>query len=219
MPITKLTSAAIDFSAGTISVGSGNADPYGGKLSVSETGQATAFFWNQGVGSGHVGIGTGSANLKLYNTYATGLLSGGRGIDIDVDGRVLMPYQPVASVSYGGGDIAATAIISLNNTPIVQGGMTVASNRITVPVTGTYIVGYHHLGTSTGCQIEIRRNGAAINSGAGARTQINPASNHGNGSVQNPVAMNANDYFEFYVVNSTLHGNAGYNRMYAYLIA
>lgn len=156
----------------------------------------------------------GSFGQGSHNFYTENLLR----MKIDGSGRITMPYQPVASVSYGGGDVSATNIIPLNTTPIVRGGMTISSNRITVPVAGTYMVGYHHLGTNTGCQIQIRLNGSAINSGSGASTQINPAANHGNGSVQNPVAMSASDYIEFYVINNTVHGNSGYNRMYVYLL-
>jgi hypothetical protein len=133
-------------------------------------------------------------------------------------GHVTIPNQPVASVSYSGGDIAATAIIPLNAGAITRGGMTIASNRITVPVAGTYIIGFHHLGTNLNCQLQIRVNGASINSNWGANTQINPASAHGNGSVQNPVALGANDFIEFFVINATVHGNGNYNRMYAYLL-
>jgi hypothetical protein len=133
-------------------------------------------------------------------------------------GHVTIPNQPVASVSYSGGDISAVNIIPLNSGAITRGGMTIASNRITVPVAGTYIIGFHHLGTVNNCQLQIRVNGAAINGGSGANTQINPAAAHGNGSVQNPVALAANDFIEFFVINTTVHGNASYNRMYAYLL-
>ena len=137
---------------------------------------------------------------------------------IDGNGRITTPFQPVASVSYSGGDISSTNIIPLNFGPITRGGMTISSNRITVPIAGTYIVGFHHLGTSNNCQIQIRANGSAINSNFGANTQINPAAAHGNGSVQNPVALAANDFIEFFVINSTVHGNGNYNRMYVYLL-
>jgi hypothetical protein len=160
-----------------------------------------------------LGYGTSTnSSLLVLN------VDGDQKFRVDTTGRLRMPYQPVASVSYGGGDISATNIIPLNTTPIVRGGMAISSNRITVPVAGTYLVGYHHLATNTGCQIQIRVNGTSINSGSGASTQIHPNGNHGNGSVQNPVAMNASDYIEFFVINSTVHGNSGYNRMYAFLL-
>jgi hypothetical protein len=138
---------------------------------------------------------------------------------IDSSGRLAVANQPIASVSYGGTDIAATNIIQLNNRPITRGGMVIANNRITVPVSGVYIVGYHHLATSNGCQVSIRVNGVDINGGGGSRTQGHAPTNHDNFSVQNPVYINANEYIEFYVINSTVHGNADYNRMYAYLVS
>lgn len=165
---------------------------------------------NNSAQKGHILVDTSSNMI-----FAPGITERMR---IDVDGRVTMPYQPVASVSYGGSDIGATNIIPLNTTPIVRGGMTISSNRITVPVTGTYFVGWHHLATNTGTQIQIRVNGTSINSGAGSNTQMHPNGTHGNGSVQATVAMNANDYIEFFVINQNVHGNSSFNRMYAFLL-
>jgi len=160
----------------------------------------------------------GHANTSSYNFRLGGSGGGNNVLVIDSSGRVTMPYQPCASVSYGGGDITSTTVISLNNNPITRGGITISSNRFTVPVGGTYVVGYHHLATNTGTQIAIRKNGADINSGAGAYTQINPGAAHGNGSVQNLVALSTSDYIEFVVTGGVCHGNSNYNRMYIYLL-
>jgi hypothetical protein len=135
-------------------------------------------------------------------------------VRIDASGRVTTPYQPAASVSYSGGDISAT-IVPLNSGPDTRGGVTISSNRITVPTTGYYVIGYHHLATTTGTQIQIRRNGSEI---TGGTTQANPASAHGNFSAQNVQSLTAGDYIEFHVISNTLHGNAAYNRMYLYLL-
>lgn len=130
-------------------------------------------------------------------------------------GRVQIPGQPAASVSYSGGDLGPTNIIPLNNAPDTRGGVTIASNRITVPTTGYYVIGYHHLATSTGCQVQVRRNGTGI---AGGTTQAHPATSHGNFSTQHVQTLTAGDYIEFWQISNILHGNASYNRMYLYLL-
>jgi hypothetical protein len=130
-------------------------------------------------------------------------------------GNVTMPGQPAASASYSGADITATALIPLNGGAIARGGITISGNRFTVPVAGTYFVGYHHLATAT-AQITMWKNGGAI--GSGALTQAHPTSAHDNFSSQNLVALSASDYIEFNVNLGTIHGNASYNRMYIYLL-
>ena len=213
--------------------------------SAADAGNALRYFdiynTNTGANAGSIlrlitsnAAGSGTATGELLK-YKSGLLAivntepsatantafyvaGSERLRIDSSGRVTMPYQPCASVSYGGGDITSTTVISLNNNPITRGGITISSNRFTVPVGGTYVVGYHHLATNTGTQIAIRKNGADINSGAGAYTQINPGAAHGNGSVQNLVALSTSDYIEFVVTGGVCHGNSNYNRMYIYLL-
>ena len=165
--------------------------------------------------------GPDSSNYAAWEIYrATAAGSPILTMKLDSSGRVTMPYQPAASVSYSGADVPTGNIIPLTTTPIVRGGMSISSNRITVPVGGTYVVGYHHLATSNGVQVVTRVNGAPINSGAGACTQGHAASPHHNFSVQNLVNLVAGDYIEFWCVGGSgpVHGNSGYNRMYLYLL-
>jgi len=130
-------------------------------------------------------------------------------------GHVLMPFQPVAAVSYSGSDISPTTVIPLNSGGFTRGAMTTSSDRITVPVAGAYFVGFHHLGATSGAQIQIRVNGSAV---AGGQTQEASGGND-NVSAQDILNLSANDYIEFAVVsNGSIHGNANFNRMYAYLI-
>jgi len=135
-------------------------------------------------------------------------------LNIDSSGRIRMPLQPNASVCYSGGDISSV-IVPLNSSPDTRGGVTIASNRITVQTTGYYVIGYHHLATVTGTQVQVRVNGAGI---AGNVTQANPAAAHGNFSMQIITSLVSGDYVEFFVISGTLHGNASYNRMYLYLL-
>ena len=126
-----------------------------------------------------------------------------------------MPNQPVAAVSYSGSDISPTTVIPLNSGGFTRGAMTTSSDRITVPVAGAYFVGFHHLGNSSGAQIAIRINGAAV---AGGQTQEASGSND-NFSAHDILNLSANDYIDFVVQSSgSVHGNANFNRMYAFLI-
>ena len=187
----------------------------GGVRSTATTGD-TASRWNISRNTS-----TGQAAKDWFvtcntsdGTFAIHEGSVGDSLIITPSGRVRIPGQPAASVSYSGGDISAT-IVPLNSSPDTRGGVTIASNRITVPTTGYYVIGYHHLATTIGTQPQIRRNGSVIDGGT---TQANPASSHGNFSVQNVQSLTAGDYIEFHIISGTLHGNASYNRMYIYLL-
>jgi hypothetical protein len=61
---------------------------YNSKFIIQNSGNTSLMLWNSGVGSGHIGIAAASPNFKIYNTYATGLLASGNGIDIDQNGNV-----------------------------------------------------------------------------------------------------------------------------------
>ena len=80
---------------GAVTIGDSGASGYGGRLSVTSpvANQASIFIWSAGLGSGQLGIATGSSNLKLYNTYSDGTLANGKGIDIDSSGRFLLGTQ------------------------------------------------------------------------------------------------------------------------------
>lgn len=134
---------------------------------------------------------------------------------IDSSGRVTMPYQPFARASYSGGNLGATNIVPLNAYAVTRGGMTIASNRITVPVTGAYFVGFHHLSNSGGVQIRVLKNGVTQ---GGSYTQELDGNNI-NFSAQQIIECSANDYLEFQTFSAGLvHGNADYNSMWAFLL-
>jgi len=75
---------------GAVNIGGTTTGVYSEKLmiqSASST-QASLMVLNPGIGSAQIGISAASPNLKIYNTYSTGTLSGGAGIDIDSSGGV-----------------------------------------------------------------------------------------------------------------------------------
>jgi hypothetical protein len=148
----------------------------------------------------HFVVGSGNATTKMK---------------IDSSGRVTMPFQPYARSS-SSSLVSATNAIPLNANNLNRGGLTISGNRFTVPISGAYVVGYHHLGNSGSgsCQVEIRVNNNPI---AGTRTQDTNSSNDSFGT-QTVVELSANDYVEFWVVLGTVHNNSGYNQMWIWLL-
>jgi len=83
--------------------------------------------WNSGIGSGHLGVGAGSSNIKLYNTYTSGTLATGVGIDIGTTGNVGIntpsPGYKLEVTATGGG--LDTAVASQGD---IGGGIAITSN-------------------------------------------------------------------------------------------
>ena len=84
--MTLSANGALGIGVGATGAGS----TYGEKLLIAGAGgtQASMMFWNAGQGSGQIGVPASGSNLKIYNTYSTGTLTGGVGIDIDQNGNV-----------------------------------------------------------------------------------------------------------------------------------
>lgn len=148
----------------------------------------------------------GAGEFGFYNT--TNLR-----FHIDASGRITIPNQPYAQAS---SNAVATSQIALNTNTASRGGLSIGSNRMTVPVAGAYVIGYQHLGNSGSgsCQVEIRVNGSSV---SGSASQDTASANDGFGS-QVVKYLNANDYIEFWCIQGATHGNPGYNSMWAYLL-
>ena len=134
---------------------------------------------------------------------------------IDSAGRVTMPYQPFAQAS---SNTAASGKIPLNAYVGQRGGLSVDTTnaRMNIPVSGAYVIGYHHLGNqgSGACQVVIRLNGTDV---GGSRIQDSDSTND-NFGTQIIRTLAAGDYIEFWTIQGATHGNPDYNSMYAYLI-
>jgi hypothetical protein len=151
MPITRIDGPALgDALTGVVTLGGTDASAYGGRLNVTNGGQATAFFWNFGIGSGHIGVGAGSSNIKIYNTYADGLLANGKGVDIDTQGRVTVANQPYAYARCGTVQstynfaAGTTHIMQYNSAPVnIGSAWNTSTYRFTAPAAGRYFVYAH----------------------------------------------------------------------------
>jgi hypothetical protein len=161
---------------GDVTIGPLNPAAYGGKLSVTNAGQASMFLWNAGIGSGHVGFTAGSSNLKLYNTYATGIMADGKGIDIDIQGRVIFPNQPRAVVTFSGTFSSKTyaaneqVIADLQNSNNTAGFYSTTTGLWTCPVAGWYMASAQlcmNPATTQSNRLVLRRNGADYNAAVG----------------------------------------------------
>ena len=91
-PITLYTADTermrIDSSGNVIA---GGTSTYGARLGVIGTASGSNNYiqiTNPGIGTGTIGLTASSGNFKLYNSYASGTLTSGSGIDIDTSGNV-----------------------------------------------------------------------------------------------------------------------------------
>jgi len=165
-----------------------------------------------------------ASTLKVDTIAHTG---GTSAITIDSSGVVSQPNTilPAACFHYGGGDIVAAAIIPLNVQTVLQGGMTMSSNAITLPQTGLYKIGFYHLANTASSngnvhtRIEIRINGATNSiMPHGWTQQHKPTANNGSFTFHTIASLSANNTVDFYCAGGAVHGNSDYNSMYVYKI-
>jgi hypothetical protein len=137
---------------------------------------------------------------------------------IDSSGRMTLPYQP-AFHAYGNSTWTSPNYLIYPSTNFNVGGHYNTSNgRFTAPVTGTYMFGWTHIGSTnnTVYRYYARVNGSNI-SGSEYGT---------NGMYTIPWKMNAGDYFQVYFQsddNSSMHGGSAsttndYPRFWGYLL-
>lgn len=117
---------------------------------------------------------------------------------IDSAGRVTMPYQPAAFGKFTAITSTATNYVVGISDVTSRGGMVVSSNRITVPVSGYYLVYANQLISTSGSNyLHIRVNGAT-----NTYAYVN-VDNTEDEAVQAIVSLSANDYIDFYMTNTS----------------
>jgi hypothetical protein len=208
MPITRIDGSGLGNAlTGVLTLGTADASPYGGRFNITNSGQASAFFWNLGIGSGHVGFTAASSNLKIYNTYNDGLMPNGLGIDIDIGGRIITPNQPAfwargsADVSRSGAQTEVKLVCNVLISSSNRGShYNTSTARFTAPVAGYYafyISSATTTPTSSGPALILYRNGSgvvevALNYSGSSYTQF------GGMAV---LSANAGDFFEPFIAN------------------
>ena len=156
-----------------------------------------------------VNDGAGEVKLKAqddsgnnYWKYITFHTEGGSGtlerVRIDPQGRVTMPYQPAAFGRFTTITSPTTNYVVGLSDVTARGGMVVSSNRITVPVSGYYLVHAHQLiSTSSSNYFHIRINGTTDTY---AYVNVDDTEDE---AVQTIVNLSANDYIDFYMTNAS----------------
>ena len=139
---------------------------------------------------------------------------------IDSSGRVTQPALPAACFHYQGSDLTGAAAVPLNTQSVLQGGMSMSSNVITVPVTGLYKIGFYHLAASTSVYsvVFVRINGQTQGMPHSNQIQFRPPAGNDSFTFQTIASLSANDTVDFYVSSGVIHGNADYNSMFVYLL-
>jgi len=136
---------------------------------------------------------------------------------IDSSGRVSKPNLPYGQAS-SNAKTTATNVVNLNSHVVSGGGMNVdtSNNRIIVPVTGIYKIGFTELAdVAAYTEIIMRKNGSNI---SGGRTQTGTSHQYGGLAHNMVISLSANDYIDWYCQAGTTHNNNEYNNHYVYLI-
>lgn len=143
----------------------------------------------------------GTSGLTIANT--TGIVT-----------KSNLPYGQASSNA----KTTATTVVNLNSHVVSGGGMNVdtTNNRIIVPVTGIYQIGFTELAdVAAYTEIIMRKNGSNIN---GSRAQTGTSSQFGAFGSHMVISLTANDYIDWYCQAGTTHNNNQYNNHYVYLI-
>ena len=178
-----------DTMTGTLSV-------TGGRLRVGQTAGDYAQFGKDTGGNAFIDATQADADFGIYiNSTSTGY---NKKFGIDSAGRVTMPYQPAAFGRFTTITSPTTNYVVGLSDVTARGGMVVSSNRITVPVSGYYLVHAHQLiSTSSSNYFHIRINGTTDTY---AYVNVDDTEDE---AVQTIVNLSANDYIDFYMTNAS----------------
>ena len=226
---------AITVSGSNVGIGT---DSPSEELSVASNISATNLYVTSGGDTSSKGIsggfkhgGTNSKSLVITadpdnvggNTTMQFHVDATEAMRIDAAGRVTMPYQPIVncgisdhntSVAHAGAGISALYTTG-HPSVVVQGGMIVSSDRVTVPVAGKYLVSARQLNQSnTGEYFNIRLNGTAV--GYGYNSDTGPLHDI---TVDAIVSCAANDYIQISYNTATANRwESGHSNLMIHLI-
>ena len=122
--------------------------------------------------------------------------------------------QTKANASASGGN----AKIQLDFNHQSGGGLTIdqTNERMTAPVAGLYVIGFHQLtDVAAYTEVQIRVNGTVLD---GGRTQTGNSHQYGGLSALVVKTLSANDYVEWWCTGGVTHNNVGYNNHFMYLL-
>jgi len=154
------------------------------------------------------------SNLLVQNIKHT---NGTTAQTVDSSGRVLKPVIPFGQAS-SNAKTSSSNVVNLNSHVISGGGLTVdqSNNRMIVPVTGLYQIGFTELAdVAAYTEIVMRKNGSNI---SGGRAQTGTSHQYGELGHNMLISLSTDDYIDWYCVAGTTHNNTEYNNHYVYLI-
>jgi len=154
------------------------------------------------------------SNLLVQNIKHT---NGTTAQTVDSSGRVLKPVIPFGQAS-SNAKTSSSNVVNLNSHVLSGGGLTVdqSNNRMIVPVTGLYQIGFTELAdVAAYTEIVMRKNGSNISGGRGQTSNSHQYGEFGHNML---ISLNADDYIDWYCVAGTTHNNTEYNNHYVYLI-
>ena len=217
---TNGTNAVYIDSTQNVGIGTSTPNIYGAKLAIFSAASSVANIQitNPGIGTGTMGLSASSSNFKIYNSYATGTLAGGAGIDIDSSGNVgIGTSSPAAKLAV---DSTTTGLMATFNSTNANGGyITGYSSGTAVWDLGTAKQVFN-TGTSTDVGLTTRSGYLAFGTAATERARIDSSGNIGIGQSTNltsKLTVKNSITFDRYgdategLTLSTNSGNAVYN--------
>ena len=225
---TGITSTGItETSDGNVGIGTSSHYDASTKLTV-----AGRINTSNGTAIGSMNYGGGAVvNIGSLSNHPVQLMTNNTTrVVVDSDGRVTMPYQPMATF-YGTSVVTATeaAIISWLNSAHEQGGLTAntSTNRFTVPVAGKYFVAVNITMSATatndvgdGIYLNIKKNGSVYLAN-NAQAMFRFGSTSGEETLFNHsmiVSCSANDYVDFSFTSIGSTAVIQYGSAHIYLI-
>lgn len=156
---------------------------------------------------------TNITNAPVYNSNTTLSFrtSGTERMSIDASGRIFRPYQPICQL-YNTSSRPAGSAITWTGTYVNTGSMWNGATRVTVPVTGTYLLTFEGMSNYTANTIycDLYKNGGIVGT-ARQYSYVGGISSHKQIAMHVYIAAAANDFFEWVAQGDTMYSDgAGY---------